>query len=73
MPFNESALNEFNKELNSYANVREYLMEFTTDLSILTSNSIKLQSSALVHLTKATNQLTRAALVRKIVNFSFEI
>lgn len=40
-------------------------MQSTTNLAITTSNSIKLQSSSLAQLTKATNQLTRTTLVRK--------
>jgi hypothetical protein len=60
---NESALIEYNVELNSQANVRDYLMTFTNNLLITTSNSINLQSSSLAQLTQATNQLTRAALV----------
>ncbi len=61
---NASALNEYNKQINSDANVREYLIKFTTNLAITTSNSIKLQSSFLAQLTKATNELTRTTLVR---------
>jgi len=61
---NESALIEYNVELNSQANVRDYLMTFTNNLLITTSNSINLQSSSLAQLTQATNQLTRAALVK---------
>jgi hypothetical protein len=66
---NQSALIQFNKELNSQANVRDYLMTFTTNLAITTSNSIKLQATSLAQLTQATNQLTRATLVRKIISF----
>ena len=62
---NASALNQFNKELNSQADIRDYLMTFTTNLAITTSNSIKLQASSLAQLTQATNQLTRTTLVRK--------
>jgi hypothetical protein len=62
---NASAVSEFNKELNSQANIRDYLMTFATNLTITTSNSIKLQASSLAQLTQATNQLTRATLVRK--------
>jgi hypothetical protein len=62
---NKSALIEFNKELNSQANVRDYLITYTTNLAITTSNSIKLQASSLAQLTQATNQLTRNTLVRK--------
>ena len=47
------------KDLNSQANVRDYLINFITNLQITTSNSIKLQSSSLVQLTQSTNQLTR--------------
>jgi len=57
--FNHSALIEFEKELNSQSSTREYLISFTQNLQITTSNSIKLQSSSLVQLTKSTNQLTR--------------
>lgn len=59
---NQSAWVDFNRDTNSQANVREYLISFSTDLPISTSNSIKLQSSALAQLTKATNQLTRTTL-----------
>jgi hypothetical protein len=62
---NQSALNEFNKEINSYANVQEYLITYTQNLAITTSSSIQLQSSTLAQLTKSTNQLTRTTLVRK--------
>ncbi len=61
---NVSALNEYNKQINSDANVREYLITFTTNLAITRSNSIILQSSFLAQLTKATNELTRTTLVR---------
>ncbi len=61
---NVSALNEYNKQINSDANVREYLIAFTKSLAITTSNSIILQSSFLAQLTKATNELTRTTLVR---------
>jgi hypothetical protein len=64
MSFNVSALTEYNKELNSLSNVREYLMNSITNLAITTIDSIKLQSSFLLQLTQATNQLTRQALVR---------
>ena len=60
--FNQSALYQFNQLLNSYAQIREYLIMFTTNLSITTVNSIKLQSAALTQLTKETNQLTRTTL-----------
>jgi hypothetical protein len=65
-------LNEYNKELNSQANLREYLIAFTTNLTIVSINSIKLQSLSLAQLTQATNQLTRATLVYRKEVFSFE-
>ncbi|CAF4003433.1 unnamed protein product [Adineta steineri] len=63
IPLNESALINYNTELNSLANVRDYLVTFITQLLITTSNSIILQSSSLVQLTQATNQLTRNTLM----------
>ena len=60
---NESALNEYTKQQNYLANLVDYLMEFTTNLLISTSTSIRLQASSLVQLTKSTNQLTRSATV----------
>ncbi len=71
MPLNESALIEYNEELNSQANVRDYLMTFTNNLLITTANSINLQSSSLAQLTQATNQLTRAALVKSRRSFFY--
>jgi hypothetical protein len=62
-PLNQSALIEFNKQLNIQANVRDYLMPFTMNLLICTSDSIKLQASTLSQLTQATNQLTRTSAV----------
>jgi hypothetical protein len=62
---NISALTEFIEQLNSQANIRDYLIPFTTNLAITTSNSIKLQASSLAQLTQATNQLTRTTLVGK--------
>ncbi|UJR08126.1 hypothetical protein I4U23_012402 [Adineta vaga] len=59
---NESVLIEYEKELNSQANIRDYLIQFYSNLLITTSNSIILQSSSLVQLTQATNQLTRNTL-----------
>jgi hypothetical protein len=60
---NASALADYNQDLNEHANVRDYLMPFTTNLQITTSDSIKLQASTLAQLTDATNQLTRTASV----------
>ncbi|CAF4146964.1 unnamed protein product, partial [Adineta steineri] len=63
IPLNESALIDYNIELNSLANVRDYLVTFITTLLVTTSNSIILQSSSLSQLTQATNQLTRNTLM----------
>ncbi|CAF3980867.1 unnamed protein product, partial [Adineta steineri] len=56
---NNSATIEYNSQLNSYANVRDYLITFTSNLLITTSDSIKLQASSLARFTEATNQLTQ--------------
>ncbi len=61
--FNKTTLDEYNKKLNIYANIREYLINFTTNLPIVDSNSIIFQASSLVQLTESTNQLTRLTLV----------
>ncbi|CAF4521529.1 unnamed protein product, partial [Rotaria sp. Silwood2] len=63
IPLNASALIEYEKELNSQANVRDYLITFTNNLAITTSNSIKLQSASLAQLTQSTNQLTRTTVM----------
>ncbi|CAF4165711.1 unnamed protein product, partial [Adineta steineri] len=63
IPLNESALIDYNIELNSLANVRDYLVTFLTNLLITTSTSIILQASSLVQLTQITNQLTRNTLM----------
>ena len=60
---NASALAAFNQQLNTYANVRDFLMTFTNTLAITTVNSIKMQASSLSQLTQSTNQLTRSALI----------
>ena len=62
-PLNASALAVFNQQLNDYANVRDFLMTFTTNLAVTTVNSIRLQASSLAQLTQATNQLTRSTVV----------
>jgi hypothetical protein len=56
---NDSILMELNKQLNEHANVREYLMMFINNLSVITPDDVKLQSSVLAKLTGTTNQLTR--------------
>ncbi|CAF4267029.1 unnamed protein product, partial [Adineta steineri] len=62
IPLNQSAMINYTIELNSLANVRDYLVAFIISILITTSNSIILQSSWLVQLTQATNQLTRNTL-----------
>ena len=64
VPFNGSTLIDFQNQLNIRANLREYLISFTENLLITTSDSIKLQSSMLAQLTRATNELTRSTAVR---------
>jgi hypothetical protein len=68
-----AALNKYIQRLNVLANVRDYLMMFTSNLTITTVDSIKLQASALAQLTEATNQLTRTASVNAIAFFSSNI
>ncbi|CAF1492760.1 unnamed protein product [Adineta ricciae] len=59
--FNQSALVDFKNQLNTRADIREYLISFTKDLLITSSDSIKLQGSMFVLLTRATNELTRSS------------
>ncbi|CAF1362531.1 unnamed protein product [Adineta ricciae] len=60
---NRSMFNEYNKQRNVYANVREYLINFITKLAITTiPNSIKLQATSLAQISQSTNQLTRTTL-----------
>ncbi|CAF4361336.1 unnamed protein product, partial [Adineta steineri] len=47
IPLNGSSLIEYNTQLNSHANTREYLMTFIAKLAITTPNSVKLQATAL--------------------------
>ncbi|CAF4198666.1 unnamed protein product, partial [Adineta steineri] len=63
IPLNESALIEYNTQLNSHANTREYLMTFIAKLAITTPNSVKLQATALAQITETTNELTRTTLM----------
>ncbi|CAF3596750.1 unnamed protein product [Rotaria sp. Silwood1] len=60
---NASALAEYNKQLNTYANVRDSLVTYITNLTITTADSIKLQASSLAQFTQATNQLTRTTIM----------
>lgn len=61
---NISALEEYQKDLNRQANVRDYLISFSTALPITNSMSLILQASTLAQMTSATNQLTRDGSVR---------
>ena len=62
---NLSALEEFEKDLNRQANLREYLIRFLIDLPVNSWNwdTIKTQSTTLVQLTQSTHQLSRSLLV----------
>ena len=65
-PWNVSALEEFEKDFNRQANLREYLIQFLLDLPVTNSwNTIPIQSKSLVELTRSTNQLSRSILVRQ--------
>jgi len=55
----ESSNSESEKDRNIYANIREYLIDFTSDSTIPEIKNIIGQASALVQLTGATHQLTR--------------
>ncbi len=55
--------------MNKYANIREYMISFMTNLTIAGPNSILLQPSSIAELTAATNQLTRLTAVGKIYLF----
>lgn len=73
---NASALAEYKKQLNTYANTRDALIGYITNLLITNIESIKLQASSLAQLTQATNQLTRNTLVkheRNLLNVLFSI
>jgi hypothetical protein len=61
--------NQFQIELNSQANIREYLIGFLMNRpTIPTGNLIKIQSNSLLQMTQSTNQLTRNTLVRSFFN-----
>jgi 2-phosphoglycerate kinase len=63
---NTSTLTKFKQYLNEYANTRDYLIEYLVNLPITTLENIELQSSVLVQLTNAINQLTRTTCVELI-------
>lgn len=60
---NHSAFDLLTHELNRYADLRERLVSFTSQLGITTSNTIQIQATTLAQLTQSTNQLTRTTLV----------
>jgi hypothetical protein len=49
--------------LNKQAIVRDYAVQFVSNLSITTIDSIKLQASTMSSLTSATSELTRQTVV----------
>ena len=61
---NQSAMEEFNEQMNLQAELRENLSEFTTNVRSMTIESIKLQLSTLIQLTETTNQLTRQTFLK---------
>ena len=62
--FNESLIENFRRNLNQFAEIRERLILNLTNLSTINIDAIKHQASILAQLTKSTNQLTRVATVR---------
>lgn len=50
--------------LNSQAIVRDYAIQFITNLTVTTIDSVQLQASTLAELTSSTSELTRQAMVR---------
>jgi hypothetical protein len=60
---NASTIINYTEPLNEHANVRDYLIQFISNLPINTLESIKLQAFTLALFTQATNQLTRTASV----------
>ena len=68
---NVSALEEFEKDLNRQANLREYLIQYLIQLPVMNNwNIIQIQSKSLLELTQSTNQLSRSFLVRITKLFS---
>ena len=61
---NDSSWDALTKVLNRQAEQREYLIGFFKRFQLNTSNSLKLQSTALIQLTSVTNELTRKTLVK---------
>jgi len=59
---NQSTRSEFVKEINRLADLRESFIKLIPEMTIVSVNSLKLQSLSLVQLTDTTNQLTRTTL-----------
>lgn len=55
---------EYMKELNRYAYLREYLFLTINNFSTNTPNDLIYQSSLLANLSQSTNQLTRLSAVK---------
>lgn len=54
------------QDLNSYATVREKLMEYLIDLALTSVDQLKIQSTYLHQVTEKVDQLTRPTLVRTV-------
>jgi len=59
---NQSTRLEFIKEINRLADLRESFIKLIPEMTVVSVNSLKLQSLSLVQLTDATNQLTTTTL-----------
>ena len=68
---NQSAMKEFNEQMNFQVEFRENLSECIRNIRSMTIESMKLQLSTLIQLTETTNQLTRQTLVNLKIFFSF--
>ena len=69
---NQSAMKEFNEQMNFQVEFRENLSECIRNIRSMTIESMKLQLSTLIQLTETTNQLTRQTLVNlKIFSLIF--
>jgi hypothetical protein len=56
-------MTDYTNALNSAAIVRDYAVQFISNLSVTSIDSIKLQASAMSYLTATTSELTRQAVV----------
>lgn len=68
---NQSVEDTFHRTKNFYSHLREYLIQFTSNLTIASIPSIQLQATILSHLTQSTNQLTRVTAVKSSLSFDF--